>query len=386
MPRATRCITTLLGLALVLALAPAVSAAGPGEPAAPKFHTRKVAIVLYPGVEVLDFAGPAEVFASAAGFGRAGSEPAFQVYTVWHTNRSPIVSQRFLDITPDFGIADAPEPDIIVIPGGMSKAVLDDADMMNWLRARSAKAEHVLTVCTGAFVAGKLGLLDGGEATTWYGAVPGLTRDFPNTRVTPGRRYVDNGKTITTAGVSAGIDGSLHLVARLLGRYVADQTAQYMEYKWTPEAYLAANYTQLNPGLDARGQELQRATILVREGSHGAAVDCYRRLTAADPADAEAWLGLGRTLHTLRRYDEAIAAHREAMKGAPQRPKALFNLACEYALTGMRDEAIALAAQAVESGYRERWSYENDADLATVRDDPRFRKLVAALPAPSGSD
>ena len=372
-------LTITLAALLLASLCPArATHAAPAAPRPTGFHTRKVAIVIYPGVEVLDFTGPAEVFAAAASIGAEGSHDAFEVYTVSRT-KSPIVSQRFLHVVPDYSIEDAPTPDIVVLPGGGSQVVTSDKEWMEWVRKVSGSAEHVLTVCTGAFIAGQAGLLDGAQATTWYGAVPRLAKQFPKTTVTPGRRYVDNGKLITTAGVSAGIDGSLHLVARLAGRYVADQTAQYMEYKWTPEAYLAQHYSELDPSLDPRGQELQRAAILAREATPERAVDVYRRLTHDNPADAEAWLGLGRTLHGMQRYDEAVAANREAMKGAAQRATALYNMACELALTGHTDQAIDAAKQAVASGFRQRASYEGDTDLVSIREDPRFLKLLAGL-------
>jgi putative intracellular protease/amidase len=362
---------TLIALLLV-AVAVSVGAAET------KRYTKNVAIVIYNGVEILDFGGPAEVFSSASGYGANGQEKAFNVYTVSRT-KDAVVSQGFIDITPDYAIADAPKPDILVLPGGGSGSVTKDAAWMEWVKSSGLGAENVLTVCTGAFIAGKAGMLEGVEATTWYNAIPGLIKEFPNTRVQTGRRFVDSGKMITTAGVSAGIDGSLHVVARVLGRYVADRTAEYMEYKWSPESYLSAKYALLNPQLDDRGRTLQRAAIARREGNQEMAIGIYRGLLAEDRNDAESWLNLGRALHDLKRYPEAISAHQEAAKNAPQRGIALFNLSCEYALTGNRDKAIESAAKAIEAGYRVKWSYEEDDDLASVRDEPRFRELLAKL-------
>lgn len=106
--------------------------------------------------------------------------------------------------------------------------------------------ELVFTVCTGAFVLAKTGLPNGREVTTWYGALKALEDNHAELNVVHGKRFVDSGPFVTTAGVSAGIDGALHVVARLLGRSVADGTAQYMEYRWTPEPYLTTGYHQLN--------------------------------------------------------------------------------------------------------------------------------------------
>jgi transcriptional regulator GlxA family with amidase domain len=343
-----------------------------------KRYTKNVAILLYDGVEVLDFSGPAEVFQAASGFGANGPERAFNLYTV-SRKKSAVVSQGFLHVLPDYSIEDSPQPDILILPGGGSGAVTGDAEWIDWVRTAGGGAEQVLTVCTGAFIAGKAGLLEGVEATTYYNAIPSLTRQYPNTRVQPGRRFVDNGKIITTAGVSAGIDGSLHLVARLLGRYVADRTAEYMEYKWAPESYLSSKYALLNPRLDAHGRLLQMASISVREGNPEAAIATYRSFIAADRNDSQAWFELGRTLHGMKRYAEAIAANHEAAKGTAQRGLALYNLACEYALTGEREKAVDTVAKAIEAGYRVKSSYQNDSDLAAIQEDMRFKALVSRL-------
>jgi len=119
-----------------------------------------------------------------------------------------------------------------------------------------------ISVCTGAFVLAKAGALDGKNATTWFGATERLRQMVPKATVLDGRRFIDEGRIVTTAGVSAGIDGALHLVARLAGRAVADQTARYMEYHWVAEPYLAQTYSLLNPSLDERGRASQRAALL----------------------------------------------------------------------------------------------------------------------------
>jgi transcriptional regulator GlxA family with amidase domain len=153
------------------------------------------------------------------------------------------------------------------VPGGSSGSVSGDAEFVAWVKSAAGKADVTLTVCTGAFVLAKAGLLDGKEVTTWYDAVERLRRDAPKSTVLAGRRFVDSGRFITTAGVSAGIDGSLHLAARLFGRVVADQTARYMEYHWTPEPYLAKGYALLNPSADEAGRRLQMAEILRTDGN-----------------------------------------------------------------------------------------------------------------------
>jgi len=120
----------------------------------PKRYTKNVAVLLYDGVEVLDFSGPAEVFASASGYGANGQEKAFHLYTV-SRKKSPVVSQGFLHVIPDYSIEDSPKPDILILPGGGSGIVTGDAEWMEWVKTAGRDAEHVLTVCTGAFIAGK---------------------------------------------------------------------------------------------------------------------------------------------------------------------------------------------------------------------------------------
>jgi putative intracellular protease/amidase/ketosteroid isomerase-like protein len=187
-----------------------------------------VAIVIYNQMELLDFAGPAETFQAA------GQGWTYNVFTVAETVE-PIISQRFVTITPQFTIANCPPPDLVVIPGGNSSVVRKSQKMMDWVKAVSREAQCTFTVCTGAFVLAQAGLLDGLEATTHHSALATLRRDYPKIKVRSDRRVVDNGNIVTAAGVSAGIDGALHIVARMRGQAVARRTAEYMEYKWQPE-------------------------------------------------------------------------------------------------------------------------------------------------------
>lgn len=194
---------------------------------------KKVAIVIFEGVELLDFAGPGEVFAAA---GRGG---AFDVFTVGPT-AAAIESQRFVTVTPEVAMAQSPWPDVLVIPGGNVGSLLEDEAAKAWLRKAATQAELVLSVCNGALVLADAGLLDGLEATTHHGSIATLKQMAPRTKVHDDRRFVDNGKIITAAGVSAGIDAALHVVSRLLGVESAQRTAYYMEYAWEPEAARAA--------------------------------------------------------------------------------------------------------------------------------------------------
>ena len=189
----------------------------------------QVAIVLFDGVELLDFAGPGEVFAAAQRHG-------FEVFTVADAAR-PVISQGFVEVTPSRVMGGDLRPDIIVVPGGGVGSLLDSEAAMNWLREAGAEAEHVMSVCNGALALARLGMLDGLEATTHHGSIDSLRKMAKKTTVFEDRRFIDNGKIITTAGVSAGIDGALHLLRRLRDHSTAESVARYMEYDWRPEQY-----------------------------------------------------------------------------------------------------------------------------------------------------
>jgi transcriptional regulator GlxA family with amidase domain len=184
---------------------------------------RNVAIFLFQGVELLDFAGPADVFQQAG--------PAYKVYTVAES-AEPIVSQGFVKVVPQYSIQDCPKPDLLVIPGGNTSAPLDSPDVLEWVKRTSGESELTMSVCTGAFILAKAGLLDGKQATTHWSQLARLRNAAPNIEVLDKVRFVDAGKIVTTAGVSAGIDGALHVVDRLSGRSAATWTASAMQYKW----------------------------------------------------------------------------------------------------------------------------------------------------------
>jgi transcriptional regulator GlxA family with amidase domain len=184
-----------------------------------------ICFYLQDNVEVLDFAGPMEVFITAG----------FNVFTVSKTYK-PIRSKTVLFITPDYTIQDAPKSDILVVFGGPTQPTTDDPEVMAWIKAQTNNDQYIMSVCTGAFILGKAGVLDGLTATTFHTAIDDLAKAYPKTKVLANTRFVDNGKVITTAGISAGIDGALHLVEKLRGRAFAEGVATSIEYdKWIPE-------------------------------------------------------------------------------------------------------------------------------------------------------
>lgn len=195
----------------------------PAKPVGKGKPVRTVGILLFNGVELLDFAGPAEVFIVA----KEGK--AFRVVTVAE-KKGPIRTMGGLTIQADFACSDRPEVDILVLPGGDMKNVGKEGRA--WIKQAADGCEVVLSVCMGAFLAADAGLLDGIEATTHTWGIDRLKSFAPKCKVVAGRRFVDSGKVISTAGVTAGIDGALHIVERLLGKEAATWTAEeWMEYR-----------------------------------------------------------------------------------------------------------------------------------------------------------
>jgi transcriptional regulator GlxA family with amidase domain len=370
--------STEVSMALAALLVGATAAQADSQ--ATQKYTRNVAIAIWNGAEILDWAGPSEVFAAASHVAQHGSENAFNVYTVSKT-KDPIVSQGFIDVIADYTIADAPKPDIVVFPGGGGRSVLEDPEFFAWASRAAKEAEVAVSVCTGAFVLAKAGLLDDKPATTWYGQLDRFEAEYPKTRVQRGCRFVDNGQVVTTAGVSAGIDGSLHLVARLLGRHVADQTAQYMEYRWTPEPYLSKDYSVLNPSLDERGRRLQQAGIFTEEKNYESAIQVGQALTKEDPNDAAAWMQLRQSYHASKRYDDAMPAFAKAARSKDLAAGAWYNAACSAGLDQDKAHALEYLGKAFDAGFKYPDYARNDSDLAILRGDPKFDALLAKASA-----
>lgn len=190
---------------------------------------RNIAILIFDNVEVLDFAGPFEVFAVSD---ELGERTLFRVFTVAETPGT-IRTNNGLKIVPEHTFESAPLPEILVVPGGFgTRALLNKPSVLEWIRVRAKRAEIVASVCTGALLLAKAGLLDEQSVTTHYQCHDLLRELAPAAIVHEDKRFLDNGHIATSAGISAGIDLSLHLVARLQGVAVAEETARYMEYHW----------------------------------------------------------------------------------------------------------------------------------------------------------
>jgi transcriptional regulator GlxA family with amidase domain len=194
-----------------------------------------VGILIFDGVEVLDFAGPFEVFSRTrltpgSESRRSDDSAPFSVFTVAKT-RAPIRTTGDLEVVPHHGFADAPPIDLLLVPGGFgTRALVNDAPTLDWIRRVSATARKTTSVCTGSLLLARVGLLEGRRATTHWGALDLLDGMGAGVAVDRQRRVVDDG-VITSAGVASGIDMAFYVVETLFGRDVADETARYIEYR-----------------------------------------------------------------------------------------------------------------------------------------------------------
>jgi putative intracellular protease/amidase len=225
-----------LWVLLVVPAVPLGVCAGQAAPASSFLQEQKpprnLAILIFEGVQIIDFAGPWETF----GHVYAANQPVpFIIYTVADTANA-LTTAMGMSINPTYSVANAPRPDVIVVPGGDVQAALGSPRLMQWLADSVPGAEIVMSVCNGAFILARAGLLDGLEATTTAMLIEPFKLAAPKTKVVSDKRFVDAGKIITTAGVSAGIDGALHVVERLYGRGTAQMAALNMEYNWDPES------------------------------------------------------------------------------------------------------------------------------------------------------
>ncbi len=194
--------------------------------------TRCVGIYVYPEAEVLDFAGPFEVFTTASRVAaRRGDESPFSVLTLAR-QPGPVLARAGFRHLPDALIGDHPPLDLLIVPGGNERAERDEPTLMAWLQRTAPTLEVLASVCTGAFLLAGAGLLDGRRVTTHWEDVAELARLYPALTVQDTGRWIDEGDVVTSAGISAGLDMALHLVARSAGEELAMATAHQMDYHW----------------------------------------------------------------------------------------------------------------------------------------------------------
>ncbi|UUS34515.1 DJ-1/PfpI family protein [Streptomyces changanensis] len=189
-------------------------------------------MLVFDEVEVLDLGGPFEVFSTAGRLARtADDEPLLRVLTIAATDH-PVRCRGGLKVAADHTLDEDPPFDVLVIPGGVTAAVEADADVIDWLARRRKTSVLTFSVCTGAFLLASTGALDGRPAATHWEDQDELARRWPNIQVRTDVRWLDDGDIVTSAGISAGIDASLHIVSRLFGERLARRTATQMEYTW----------------------------------------------------------------------------------------------------------------------------------------------------------
>jgi len=195
-------------------------------------YSTRVGILIFPDVEILDFCGPYEVFsATRLNPARRREEPSpFEVFLVAETSDA-ITATGGLKVVPHCTLKDCPALDILVVPGGWgTRREIENGRMIEWISSRAGEVETVASVCTGAMLLGRAGLLKGRRATTHWGSLSRMRESFPDVIVEEKLHVVDEGNVITSAGISAGIDMALRVVTRYCGEPVSRETARFMEY------------------------------------------------------------------------------------------------------------------------------------------------------------
>ena len=193
---------------------------------------KKVGILVFPDVEVLDFAGPFEVFSATRlnESSRYSESSPFEVFLIAESE-DPITTAGGLRVLPERSIADCPPLDILVVPGGWgTRTQVNNPKLIDWIRQQGTRAGTLTSVCTGSFLLAKTGLLDRRRATTHWRSLDRLAESFPSITVERDLHVVEEENVLTSAGISAGIDMALRVVARHCGESVARATARHMEY------------------------------------------------------------------------------------------------------------------------------------------------------------
>ena len=198
--------------------------------------TLRVLILAFDGVEALDFAGPFEVFTTASRVSQRlnpGTEAPFEVASVALASAGqPVQARAGLRLLADHDLADNPKADLLIVPGGVVDAPMASPATLRWIAKCAAGAQLAASVCTGAFLLAKSGVLTQEAVTTHWEDIADLREQFPLLDVREGERWIDSGRVVSSAGISAGIDMSLYLVERLAGRALAERTARQMDYAW----------------------------------------------------------------------------------------------------------------------------------------------------------
>lgn len=187
-----------------------------------------IGIYIYDDAEVLDFSGPFEVFSTAS---RLSEGQAFKVFLVAETT-DVVIARAGYKVLPDYSFTDKPEIDVLIVVGGDHSREILKPQVIDWIAAQAKQSSLVASVCTGAFLLAKAGVITDHQVTTHWEDIDDLQNSFPALDVLTEVRWVDQGRIVTSGGISAGIDMSLHLVSRLHSEVLAVKTAKQMEFLW----------------------------------------------------------------------------------------------------------------------------------------------------------
>ncbi len=186
-----------------------------------------IGIYIYENAEVLDFSGPFEVLSTA----KRLSDQSWSISLV-SEHHAPVLARGGFQILPHQSIAADTQFDVLIVVGGIHDAEVKKSAVINWIQHQASQAQYVVSVCTGAFLLAEAGLLDGLSVTTHRQDIADLKAQYPALNVVTNQRWVEQGRILTSAGISAGIDMTLCLVAKLVSPELAKKTALQMEYDW----------------------------------------------------------------------------------------------------------------------------------------------------------
>jgi transcriptional regulator GlxA family with amidase domain len=189
-----------------------------------------IGIYIYDEAEVLDFSGPFEVFTTASRVCKTTTKP-FEVFLISETGKE-VVARAGYKVIPNFGFHNHPNIDVLIVSGGVHTQELEKTEVINWVTTQSKRVKLIASVCTGAFLLAKAQVIKKHKVTTHWEDIEDLKEMFPELTIVKGVRWVDEGDLVTSGGISAGIDMSLHLVSKLQSVSLAEDTAKQMEFLW----------------------------------------------------------------------------------------------------------------------------------------------------------
>jgi|TARA_R110002050_G_scaffold67131_1_gene145415 transcriptional regulator GlxA family with amidase domain len=188
-----------------------------------------IGIYIYDDAEVLDFSGPFEVFSVASRF--LDEKEKFNVFLI--SEKEPTITARGnYKINSHYNFENLPQTDVLIVVGGVHTEEVKKTTVINWIREQSKNTKIVASVCTGAFLLAEARIIKNHTVTTHWEDIPDLRKDYPTLNVVEDVRWVDEGNILTSAGISAGIDMSLHLVSKIKNLELANKTAKQMQFDW----------------------------------------------------------------------------------------------------------------------------------------------------------